>query len=137
MNQNPSCGKCFLPALRGRMGDWAFYSTLMRLEEVSRRIRFADEIHANKELSRLIQRELLAGRSKEIARYLLENEDRFFNSIVVAIYGGDPTWREIDVERLYNIVDEDVLDDTTLYSMGFLSLQGDEARYLPLMASTA
>jgi len=96
----------FIPALRGRFGDWAFYSTLMRLSDVADRIDFAQQIHESRALSELIQRELKEGRAQEIARYLRANEDRFFNSLVVAIYGGSPGWHELDVkadEGLYTL----------------------------------
>jgi len=74
----------FLPALRGIFGDWAYYSCLMSLTELSARVTFAKEIHKSKELSALIQRELKRTRAKEIAEYLQNNPERFFNSLVVA-----------------------------------------------------
>src|SRR5207248_1544309 len=90
----------YMPALRGRFGDWAFYSVLMTLDQVAHHVRYAEEIHETPRtnLSRLIQRELNTGRSREIADYLRQNPDRFFNSLVLAIYGGDPAWHEFDVK---------------------------------------
>ena len=55
----------FLPALRGRFGDWAYYSVLMTLNQVAEKVRYAHEIHQTDEhdkLSSLIQRELKDGR---------------------------------------------------------------------------
>lgn len=78
------------------MGSWTTYSCMMRLIDVSELIGFADELHTVKKLSDKIQRNLKSERQKEIAQYLLENEDRFFNSIVVAVYDGDPNWHDID-----------------------------------------
>ena len=47
-----------LPALRGIMGDWIYYSCLMDIEELSKRVRYAEEVHSNKLLSGMIQRRL-------------------------------------------------------------------------------
>ncbi|HCM9243495.1 TPA: DGQHR domain-containing protein [Enterobacter bugandensis] len=84
-----------LPCLRGKMGSWDTFSCMMRLSDVSELIGFARELHQIKNLSDKIQRDLIDGRADEIANYLLTNEDRFFNSLVVAVYDGDPNWHEI------------------------------------------
>src|SRR5689334_15523721 len=83
----------YLPALRGVFGDWVYYSCLMPLSEVGSRVKFAGQIIRKSErLSEWIQREIKGGRAHEIARYLVREEQRFFNSLVVAIHGGDPAW---------------------------------------------
>ncbi|EGQ9294307.1 DNA sulfur modification protein DndB, partial [Vibrio vulnificus] len=79
-----------LPCLRGFIGSWTTYSCMMRLSDVSELIGFADELHQIEKLSDKIQRELNKERAIEIKDYLIENEDRFFNSLVVAVYDGDP-----------------------------------------------
>src|SRR5688500_5253383 len=85
-----------LPALRGSFGDCTYYSALLPLADVADRVSFADEIHANKSLSDLIQRSLkggpAGGGAKDIAAYLRNEEERFFNSLVIAVYGGRPEW---------------------------------------------
>lgn len=85
-----------LPALRGSFGDWTYYSAVMQLSALAERVSFADEIHTNKALSQLIQRSLKGGkkggRSFDIANYLANQEERFFNSLVIAVYGGSPEW---------------------------------------------
>ena len=73
-----------LPALRGIMGDWVYYSCLMSIEEIGKRVSYADEIHKNEKLSELIQRQLKKGRSEQISSYLQNQDERFFNSLVVA-----------------------------------------------------
>ncbi|MGD9537121.1 MAG: DNA sulfur modification protein DndB [Alphaproteobacteria bacterium] len=115
----------YIPALRGRFGDWAYYSTLMTMQQVATRISYAQEIHSSQSLSELIQRELKEGRAKEIAEYIGKNDDRFFNSLVVAIYGGSPGWHELEVTAGED-VESDELDDTALYSIGYLSLTSEE-----------
>lgn len=113
--------RMYLPALRGRFGDWAYYSALMTLSQLSERVTFADKLHPKGNLSALIQRELKEGRSKEIAAYITSNEDRFFNSLVVAVYGGDPKWNEFNIDVKGQKISAEDLTDTALYSIGYLS----------------
>ena len=116
-----------LPALRGIMGDWVFYSCLMDIVEISKRVRYAEEIHQNKMLSDMIQRQLKTGRSEQIARYLETQSERFFNSLVVATYGGQPNWHALsDVRSRSEKPELKDLDDETVSSLGFLTLGGDE-----------
>ncbi len=98
MNKNK---KLLLPCLRGRLGDWIYYVTIMTFREIANRSSMTDEIHKNMELSRWIQREV-TDRSNEIVEYLVTQEQRFFNSIIFGIYGGRPSWQEINIEYSIN-----------------------------------
>jgi DNA sulfur modification protein DndB len=69
---------------------------MMRLSDAADLIGFAQEVHQISKLSDNIWREPNEDRSKEISEYLINNEDRFFNSLVVAIYEGDPNWHEVE-----------------------------------------
>jgi DNA sulfur modification protein DndB len=115
-----------LPALRGTIGDWIYYSCLMPIEEVARRVNYAKEIHPDKALSALIQRSLEGPRAGHIAKYLVTTE-RFFNSLVLATYGGNPDWLEVGNFRattkseVLNLLPEDAKD-----ALGFLCLSGAE-----------
>ncbi|ANO52141.1 DGQHR domain-containing protein [Woeseia oceani] len=116
-----------LPALRGIMGDWVFYSCLMDIVEISDRVQYAAEVHQNKQLSDMIQRQLKTGRSDQISKYLKTQPERFFNSLVVATYGGDPNWHALsDIRSKAKKPDLKDLDDDTIGSVGFLTLRGDE-----------
>ena len=119
--------RSYYPALRGKFGDWVFYSCLMSMQEVTQRLSFADEIHKSKKLSDWIQRQLKKGRSKEISDYLHREKQRFFNSLVVAIYGGDPAWHGFSNFRpqTKDIQLADVPSDVE-NSVGFLSFAGEE-----------
>ena len=120
-------GPIALPALRGIMGDWVYYSCLMDIEEISNRVRYAEEIHQNKLLSDMIQRQLKRGRSEQIADYLRTQEERFFNSLVVATYGGSPNWHALsNVRSKAEKPELQDLSDETIGSLGFLTLSGDE-----------
>ncbi len=119
-----------LPALRGVMGDWVFYSCLMSIEDLGSRVSFADEIHKSKELSGMIQRQLKRGRSDQIASYLRSQEERFFNSLVLATYGGAPNWSALDDLKSESRTDfVGKLDEETVSSVGFLTLTGGESLF--------
>ena len=116
-----------LPALRGLMGDWVYYSCLMGLDEVGSRVNYAKEVHKNSALSDMIQRQLRTGRSTQIAEYLKMQPERFFNSLVVATYGGRPNWHALaDVRSKSKSAELDSLTEETIASVGFLTLTGDE-----------
>lgn len=121
------CEPTILPAIKGVMGNWVYYSCLMQLSEVSDRIRFADEVHTHNRLSEMIQRSIDKTRIQEISDYIRLQPQRFFNSLVVAVYGGQPNWH-----ALFNIRNKESdhllakLRPETMNSVGFLTLRGDE-----------
>jgi DNA sulfur modification protein DndB len=123
MNQ----GELILPALRGFFGDWVYYSCLMRLGDVARLVSYADELHKSRRLSRWIQRSLVQSRGQDIAKYLRTQPQRFFNSLVLAVYGGDPGWYEAgDIRPASAKVDLPQLPEDTRFSIGFLRFRGKE-----------
>lgn len=88
----------FFPAVQGQVGNWCFYSTKMTAGELAEGVRFASELDQPGVLDRIIQRELNEGRAMhDIARYLAENKDHFFNSIVIAAWEGNPTFFEVQL----------------------------------------
>ena len=123
-NEIPSLA---LPALRGTFGDWTYYSAVVPLVELAKRVAFASEIHTNKGLSELIQRELKGGahggRALDIANYLSQTPERFFNSLVIAVYGGDPQWVPLSVNQPTD--DSPGLGERA-HSLGVLQMSGTE-----------
>ncbi|MYD98222.1 MAG: DGQHR domain-containing protein [Gammaproteobacteria bacterium] len=117
-----------LPALRGMMGDWIYYSCLMDLPTLADRVDFADDIHTSTQLSDMIQRQLKETRAKEIAAYLASQNERLFNALVVATYRGKPNWHALSSVESHAGASNELaqLGDATLASVGFLTLQGDE-----------
>jgi DNA sulfur modification protein DndB len=113
-----------MPALRVAFGDWIFYACLMPIFEIGARVSYAEEIHKNQALSELIQRALEGSRSKQIADYL-KTKERFFNSLVLATYGGSPEWFEVGDFRS-NTKPEILkqISDWALDTIGFLKLEG-------------
>lgn len=115
-----------LPAIRGCIGNWVYYSTLMSIAEISKRLRYANQISTGgASLSREIQRETKERRGKDISEYILTQPERFFNSLVVAVYGGKPKWhaqQTISAHEKYL----KQLDKKTLESVGYLTFDGSE-----------
>ena len=123
--------KLYLPSLRGIMGDWVYYPTLMKLKDIAERVKIAEELYQSKTLSDMVQREIKRKRGKEIKDYLLKEEQRFFNSLIVAIHEGDPTWYDIThIESNSQLNSEDTpeedIPEDVVAGIGILSLNGEE-----------
>ena len=116
-----------LPALRGIMGDWVFYSCLMDVDKLAERVSFAEKVHKSKKLSDMIQRQLKRDRASQISEYLKTQPERLFNSLVIATYGGQPNWHALsDVKSASKSRVLKNLREETVDSVGFLTLRGDE-----------
>ena len=116
-----------LPALRGIMGNWVYYSCLLDLGELATRVNYANEIHRSKHLSDMIQRHLKRRRANQIAEYLATQQERLFNSLVIATYDGQPNWYPLSNVNDRAERDElKELSEETIDSVGFLTLRGDE-----------
>ena len=118
--------KLYLPALKGAFGQWFFYSALMPVTELAGRVSFAEELHKSKELSKLIQRELSSKRAREIATYIHRERERFFNSLVIAVYGGHPQWHPARIISKDGDVNVEEIPDKARQSVGLLCLDGTE-----------
>lgn len=118
----------YLPALRGVLGDWVFYSSLMSAKQIATLIKPAKDIREAKSLDEVLQRDLKERRNA-IAKYLLHKESRFFNSVVVGVFDTVPDWIEFKFQQssTYNISDEELAELKS--SMGFLVLNGDEQMF--------
>ncbi|WP_369178633.1 DGQHR domain-containing protein [Streptomyces mutabilis] len=88
--------KTFIPAFEAKVGNWKYYSCLMKYAQVAREIQFAHEIGGNQDLGTMIQRGISA-RTKEITDYLLTNENRFLGSLIVAVWGGHPEYTPLEM----------------------------------------
>lgn len=121
--------KAYLPALRGKIGQWVFYTTIMTFEEISRYIKLSTDIYKNKGLSDMMQRLVDSNRALAISDYLIEEKERFFPAMIVAVYGGSPTWMEIAVnEGRHKNIERDLalLSKSKQETPGFLVLSGKE-----------
>jgi len=99
----------------------------MPLQEVAPRVDYAKALHKSNKLSEMIQRELEEGRAEEIATYLRTQGQRFFNSLVIAVYGGNPSWHDIgDFSSNLPGVSVEKIPEKALNSFGLLLFTGDE-----------
>ena len=85
-----------IPALRAHMGDWIYYVTFLRMDQIADQIHIAQEIHTSNVLKDMIQRQI-TNRASQISDYLLKQPQRFFNALIVGVYGGSPNWYELAI----------------------------------------
>jgi DNA sulfur modification protein DndB len=114
-----------LPALKGKIGKWFYYSTLMKFSEIDTYISLTADFYENKNLSDMIQRAVDAKRSEKIADYIQQVQERFFPSMVIAVYEGAPKFHEFDVSQKGKAPLPSV-DISKSHAFGYLELSGDE-----------
>lgn len=110
------------------MGDWVYYSTVMSMKDISERVSIAEEIHESNSLKELIQRQL-TDRAPEIRRYLSNQEQRFFNSFVIGVYGGVPQWYELRIEAETLPISDHSIPKRLEGTLGLLTLEGEETLF--------
>ena len=88
------------PAMKFKFGNWEAYQIVMPVEELNRNITFAKDNTRGDTLSEARQREIDESRAKgQIARYLIKpDNERFFNSLVIAVEGGSPSWEPAPID---------------------------------------
>lgn len=116
----------YVAAIEARMGDWRYYVTVMNLGEIAARCQLAEEIHANQDLDDMIQREISDRVQKEMVPYLLNNQQRFYGALVVAVYGGEPEFSKVKVNE-HDLIDD--VEDKHSYGFGLLRFDGSQAYY--------
>lgn len=125
--------KLHLPCLRGQIGEWAFFSSIMKIKDVVKenRIITVDESSElySKNINEILQRELKASRINALKSYLTTNNERFFSSLIVAIHKGEPRWSDFDIEERFKL-DNKVLNSDDIKFIenktGILTLTGNE-----------
>lgn len=116
------------PTIQAKMGDWDYYVTTLPFYEVAQRVKFATDLITPVNMSEWIQRNVIPRRAEQIADYLINQPERFFPSIVVGVYQGQPTWHEIEVQES-PIWGTPGLDSRFRDSFGILELDGEEKLY--------
>ncbi|MFY9158305.1 DGQHR domain-containing protein [Aquirufa ecclesiirivi] len=124
-----------LPCLKGRIGDWFYYCSTMSFCEIAKRVKLPVEIDKkykdpNLKLGEWIQRDIENGRIEPIANYLLHQNERFFNSIVLGIYDGEPSWQEFDIKISESTTDNQLTEKDLRHfsqTFGILRLSGNES----------
>ena len=121
----PNSNTLVVPVIRARIGDWWFYVATLTFEEVAERVKRVSEIHEKKELKTWIQREIKDERLAEIADYIQNQPQRFFNGLVLGMYDGDPDWMPVKVSR--NLArPQVVLTERVETAFGLIRLTGNE-----------
>lgn len=116
----------YVPALRAQMGDWIYYAAVMKMGKIARECKFADSFYPNKDLDKLIQRELEDCVEKEMVPYLLNEPQRFYGALVVAVYGGEPEFSPVTVAEHHLLDDK---EDRSNYGFGLLRFDGSQSYY--------
>ena len=106
-----------IPAMRAKIGLWVYYIATLKFSQIDEYVKRIDnELHKSIVLQDMLQRSI-TDNYKNIAKYIKEQEERFFNSLVLAVYDGDPQWHEIRLD--YGNSEE-------YYDIGLLELTGEE-----------
>jgi DNA sulfur modification protein DndB len=105
-----------IPAIRANIGIWCYYISALSFSDIANYVKKVDnELHNSATLSEMIQRSITDNYIR-IKEYLLTQEERFFNALVLAVYDGDPKWVEVEL----NYKTEE------FFNLGFLEFTGDE-----------
>lgn len=106
-----------LPAIRGYIGKTVYYITNLKFKDLASLVnrRSSEELYKSGQLKEALQRSLTDNYLK-IKDYILKHPDHFFNAMVLAVYDGDPQWREVRYE----------VDDVMYANVGLLELNGNE-----------
>lgn len=124
-----------LPCLKGRIGDWYYYSSTMPFDEIAKRVKLPKEIDKKYnnpalKLGEWIQRDIVSKRIEPIVDYLSNQKERFFNSIVLGIYDGEPSWQELEI-KIGETTEKSQLSEKELRhfseTFGILRLSGAES----------
>ena len=116
------------PGVRAKMGRWTYYLVKMTMRDLQM-VKFAEDFGPPSALGETLQRTLNQSRSKrEIVSYLTGQQDRFFNSIVIAGIGGSPKWFPVDMQSDPTLA---LLEGDPLLtnSFGVLRFSGNEDYY--------
>ena len=106
-----------VPAIRSQIGSWIYYVATLTFKEVATHVKRVDnELHKSQLLQDMLQRSI-TNNYKSIASYIENQEERFFNALILAVYDGEPEWHEVRLE--YDNGDE-------FYNLGILELTGKE-----------
>lgn len=105
-----------IPVIRGKIGNWRYYSGVMSFKDIQENVTASiNEIYQASCLDELLQRELTRN-YESIKRYILKDNERFFNAIILAIYDGDPQWLEVEFRN----------EEKDFTNVGFLQFNGEE-----------
>ena len=99
-----------IPAIRAKIGTWTYYISTLTFQQINDHVeKIDDQLHNSEGLKDMIQRSITKN-YVSIKEYILNQPEMFFNSIVLAVYNGTPSWIEVELEY----------GDQEYFNMGFL-----------------
>ena len=108
--------KVKIPAIQGQIGDTIYYTANLSFNQIKMFVKKVDsELHTSTSIKEVIQRSL-TDNYKKIRDYILNRSDFFFDSLVLAVYDGDPKWTEVRYE----------IGEDAYYNVGILEFTGEE-----------
>jgi DNA sulfur modification protein DndB len=117
--------KWHVPSLRGIIGNWVVYPSLMSAKQISDHVMKSKDIRESKGLDDYLQRNLKP-RVKKIVRYLKTRDSHFFNSILLGVFDAVPDWVEFDLSTVAEKLKIADVSETK-QSMGLLTFSGTES----------
>ncbi len=125
-------GKLHLPCLRGQVGGWTYFSTVMRIKDIiSQNISTVSESEHlyTENINEVLQREIKVNRTDKISKFIRENDEHFVNTLVLAIHQGDPKWSDFGINSDFRIDGELMSTEGINFienKLGVLTLGGNE-----------
>lgn len=105
-----------IPVIRGIIGDWVYYSGVMTFKQISDNVTASiNDLYKTTCLDELLQRALTSN-YESIRDYILKDQERFFNAVILAIYDGNPQWLEVEFNE----------EESEYTNVGFLQFSGEE-----------
>lgn len=114
-----------IPAIRGKIGTTEYYVATMKASEVVNSVRIPKEMPdwGHESIEERYQREINYKRVREqIAPYIANDEDRFFNALIVDILNGD----DVLFDPLGKMAQLPSFFSSLADSFGILTLKGNE-----------
>ena len=108
-----------IPVIRGSIGNWIYYTGVMNFKQIADKITTSiNEMYETSCLDEVLQR-VLTENYQSIKNYILKDDERFFNAIIIAIYNGNPQWLEVEFDN----------EESEFTNLGFLKLSGEEVLF--------
>ena len=116
------------PAIKAHMGTTDYYIVTMPVAEITSRLKLPEDMPGWKDMTikEKFQRTINYNRVKnEIAPYLISDEDRFFNALVVGVTGEDP-YKFEPISKFATVNDGiPALFESSIDQIGILTLKGN------------
>lgn len=104
-----------VPVIRGQIGRWRYYAGVLTFKQINDRVSLTiNDLYPSKFLGPLLQKDF-TDNLKSIKEYIEQDQERFFNALILALYNGTSQWLEVEFGGEFDEV----------YNVGFLDLPED------------